>query len=159
MPNKLDAIDRRILVALQRDGRLQNIELAREVGLSPSPCLRRVKALEADGMIDKYTALLSGPAVGLPLVIFVRVTLERQEKMAVTSFAEAISKVPEVLECYLMAGTYDYLLKVAAADLEDYQRFQMEHLTALPGVRNVVSEIPLKHVKATTALPVAVFER
>ena len=155
MPNKLDAIDRRILTALQSDGRLQNIELAREVGLSPSPCLRRVKALEAGGVIDRYAALLSGPAVGLPLVIFVRVTLERQDKDGVTSFAETISKVPEVLECYLMAGTYDYLLKVAAADLEDYQRFQMEHLTPLPWVRNVVSEIPLKHVKSTTVLPLA----
>lgn len=159
MPSKLDAIDRRILAALQRNGRLQNIELAREVGLSPSPCLRRVKALEASGAIDRYAALLSGAAVGLPLVIFVRVTLERQDKEGVTSFAETIAEVPEVLECYLMAGTYDYLLKVAAADLEDYQRFQMEHLTPLPGVRNVVSEIPLKHVKATTALPVSVSSR
>ena len=159
MPIALDRIDRKILTALQRDGRLQNIELSREVGLSPSPCLRRVKNLEACGAIEKYTALLSGGVVGLPLVIYVRVTLERQEKAVVTGFAEAISKIPEVLECYLMAGHYDYLLKVAAADLEDYQRFQMQHLTLLPGVRNVVTEIPLKQIKATTELPVSTAAR
>ncbi len=154
MPMNLDRIDRKILSALQRRGRLQNVELAEHVGLSPSPCLRRVKNLEAGGAIAGYAALLDGTTVGLPLIIFVRVTLERQDKTGVEAFAVAIAKVPEVLECYLMAGTYDYLLKVAAEDLEDYQRFQMQHLTPLPGVRNVVTEIPLKTVKATTALPV-----
>ena len=155
---KLDPTDRRILSALQRNGRLQNIELAQEIGLSPSPCLRRVRNLEASGAIARYVALLDGPRVGLPLTIFVRVTLDRQDKAGVESFAEAIARIPEVLECYLMAGTYDYLLKVAAEDLDDYQRFQMQHLTPLPGVRNVVTEIPLKAVKVQTALPVGIGE-
>ena len=154
MPKRLDTIDRKILNALQRDGRIQNAELSRQVGLSASPCLRRVKNLEAGGAIERYAALLSGEAVGLPLIVFVRVTLDRQDKDGVESFADAISSVPEVLECYLMAGSYDYLLRVAAADLEDYQRFQMQHLTPLPGVRNVVTEIPLKHIKTTHVLPV-----
>ena len=154
MPQALDSIDRQILTVLQRDGRIQNIELAAQVGLSPSPCLRRVKNLEAAGVVGRYAALLDGAAVGLPLTVFCRVTLDRQDKAGVESFADAIAAVPEVLECYLMAGTYDYLLKVAARDLDDYQRFQMQHLTPLPGVRNVVTEIPLKTVKATTALPV-----
>lgn len=151
---KLDATDRRILRALQRRGRLQNKALAEAVGLSNSPCLRRVRLLEEGGAIASYVARVDGGAVGLPLVIFTRVTLDRQDKVAVEGFAEAIARVPEVLECYLMAGSYDYLLKVAAADLDDYQRFQMQHLTPMPGVRNVVTEIPLRTVKATTELPV-----
>lgn len=154
MPMKLDHLDRKILRALQRRGRLQNKVLAEEVGLSNSPCLRRVKLLEANGAIAGYSARLDGPAVGLPLVVFTRVTLDRQDKAGVETFAEAIARIPEVLECYLMAGSYDYLLKVAAADLDDYQRFQMRHLTPMPGVRNVVTEIPLRTVKATTELPV-----
>jgi len=154
MPRTLDTIDRRILTALQKHGRIQNVDLAAKVGLSPSPCLRRVKNLEAAGAIARYTALLHGPAVQLPMVVFCRVTLERQHKAAVETFAATIIKVREVLECYLMAGTYDYLLKVAVKDLDDYQRFQMQHLTPMPGVRNVVTEIPLKTVKLTTELPV-----
>jgi DNA-binding Lrp family transcriptional regulator len=150
----LDRIDKRILAELQNNGRLQNVDLARRVGLSPSPCLRRVKQLESRGVIERYAALVSGPAVGFPLTIFCKVTLDRQDKIGVERFAEMMSQVPEVLECFLMAGTYDYLLRVSAADLEDYQRFQMEHLTPLPGVRNVVTEIPLKQVKSTTRLPV-----
>lgn len=154
MRTKLDAIDRRILAALQADGRMQNTELADRVGLSPSPCLRRVRLLESAGLISRYTALLDGPKAGLPLVIFVRVALERQDRTGVESFSSAITKAPEVLECYLMAGTYDYLLKVAVRDLDDYQRFQMQHLTRAIGVQTVVSEIPLKCIKATTILPI-----
>jgi len=100
------------------------------------------------------TALLSGAAVGLPMTIYCRVTLDRQDKAGIEGFAKAISDVPEVLECHLMAGSYDYLLKVAAASLDDYQRFQMQHLTPLPGVRNVVTEIPLKTIKGVSSLPV-----
>jgi DNA-binding Lrp family transcriptional regulator len=154
MPKLLDAIDRRILRALQADGRLPNTELAAQVGLSPSPCLRRVKMLEEGGTIQRYAALLSGAAVGLPMTIYCRVTLDRQDKAGIEGFAKAISDVPEVLECHLMAGSYDYLLKVAAASLDDYQRFQMQHLTPLPGVRNVVTEIPLKTIKGVSSLPV-----
>lgn len=154
MPKSLDAIDRRILRALQADGRLPNTELAAQVGLSPSPCLRRVKMLEDGGTILRYAALLSGAAVGLPMTIYCRVTLDRQDKAGIEGFANAIASVPEVLECHLMAGSYDYLLKVAAANLDDYQRFQMQHLTPLPGVRNVVTEIPLKTIKGVSSLPV-----
>jgi DNA-binding Lrp family transcriptional regulator len=154
MPKPLDAIDRRILRALQANGRLLNTELAAQVGLSPSPCLRRVKMLEESGVIQRYAAVLHGAAVGLPMTLYCRVTLDRQDKAAIEGFARAIADVPEVLECHLMAGTYDYLLKVAAASLDDYQRFQMQHLTPLPGVRNVVTEIPLKTIKGVNALPV-----
>jgi Lrp/AsnC family leucine-responsive transcriptional regulator len=154
MPKLLDAIDRRILRALQANGRLPNTELAAQVGLSPSPCLRRVKMLEDSGAILRCAAQLSGAAVGLPMTIYCRVTLDRQDKAGIEGFAQAIASVPEVLECHLMAGSYDYLLKAAAASLDDYQRFQMQHLTPLPGVRNVVTEIPLKTVKGASPLPV-----
>jgi Lrp/AsnC family transcriptional regulator, leucine-responsive regulatory protein len=154
MPQEIDRIDRRILGALQRDGRLQNVQLAAEVGLSPSPCLRRVRLLEERGVIAGYTALIDGAAVGLGLIIFVRVTLDRQDKAAVEHFAAEIVKIPEVMECHLMAGSYDFLLRVAATDLEDYQRFQMQHLTQIRGVRNVETEIPLRRIKSTSRLPV-----
>ncbi len=150
---KLDAIDRKILKALQRDGRLQNIELANEVGLSPSPCLRRVKLLEENGYIEQYAALLSARALGLPMHIFLRVTLKSQDKASVESFTKEIVKFPEVVECYLMAGEYDFFLRVVAEDLEDYQRFQMDILTPMPEVQNVVTKIPLKEIKNTHALP------
>ncbi|MGA7777544.1 MAG: Lrp/AsnC family transcriptional regulator [Paraburkholderia sp.] len=153
MPIKLDAIDRRILIELQRDARLQNTELAQRVGLSPSPCLRRVRILEESGVIDRYVALLAPSAVGLKMTIFVRVTLDRQDKQTVEHFAKVIQLIPEVLECHLMAGSYDYLLRVIAKDLDDYHRFQMEHLTRIKGVRNVETEIPLKGIKQTTEMP------
>jgi Lrp/AsnC family transcriptional regulator, leucine-responsive regulatory protein len=155
MPIKLDAIDRRILTELQRDARLQNTELAQRVGLSPSPCLRRVRILEESGVIACYVALLAPAAVDLKMTIFVRVTLDRQDKQTVEHFAKVIQSVPEVLECHLMAGSYDYLLRVVARDLDDYQRFQMEHLTRIKGVRNVETEIPLKRIKQTTEMPLA----
>jgi len=153
MPITMDMMDRKILAAIQDNGRIQNTELAAKVGLSPSPCLRRVRLLETEGVIAGYTALVDGRAVGLPLIIFVRVALERQDKTGVDRFSKAIVAAPEVMECYLMAGTYDFLLKVSVRDLEDYQRFQMQHLTREVGVSNVITEIPLKKVKSTTALP------
>lgn len=153
MPIKIDSIDRRILGSLQRDARIQNTDLAEQVGLSPSPCLRRVRILEEGGVIDRYVALLKPAQLGLKLTIFVRVTLDRQDKVTVERFAREIQSIPEVLECHLMAGSYDYLLRVVAADLDDYQRFQMEHLTQIEGVRNVETEIPLKQIKSTTELP------
>ena len=153
MPITIDMIDRKILAALQENGRIQNTELAAKVGLSPSPCLRRVRILETEGVVAGYTALIDARAVGLPLIIFVRVALERQDKTGVDRFSKAIVAAPAVLECYLMAGTYDFLLKVSVRDLEEYQRFQMQHLTREVGVSNVITEIPLKKVKSTTALP------
>ncbi|KWN22808.1 AsnC family transcriptional regulator [Burkholderia territorii] len=151
---KLDAIDRRILRALQRNSNRTNAQLAEEVGLSPTPCLRRVHLLEEQGVIDAYVALLNPAAVELRFTAFVRVTLERQDKTTVERFAREMEQAPEVLECHLMAGSYDYLLRVIAKDLDDYQRFQMETLTQIEGVRNVETEIPLKRIKQTVRLPI-----
>lgn len=154
MSLKLDSIDKRILRALQRDSSQTNAELAQQVGLSATPCLRRVHLLEEQGVIEGYVALLNSAAVDLRFTAFVRVTLERQDKTTVEHFAREIENAPEVLECHLMAGSYDYLLRVIAKDLDDYQRFQMELLTKIDGVRNVQTEIPLKRIKQTTRLPV-----
>ncbi|EKS9794312.1 MULTISPECIES: Lrp/AsnC family transcriptional regulator [Burkholderia] len=154
MPIKLDAIDRRILRALQRNSNQTNAELAQQAGLSPTPCLRRVHLLEEQGVIDAYVALLNPAAVDLRFTAFVRVTLERQDKTTVERFAREMEQAPEVLECHLMAGSYDYLLRVIARDLDDYQRFQMETLTQIEGVRNVETEIPLKRIKQTVRLPI-----
>ncbi|KWA05781.1 AsnC family transcriptional regulator [Burkholderia territorii] len=151
---KLDAIDRRILRALQRNSNQTNAQLAEEVGLSPTPCLRRVHLLEEQRVIDAYVALLNPAAVELRFTAFVRVTLERQDKATVERFAREMEQAPEVLECHLMAGSYDYLLRVIAKDLDDYQRFQMETLTQIEGVRNVETEIPLKRIKQTVRLPI-----
>ena len=153
MPIKLDAIDRRILRALQRNSNQTNAELAQQAGLSPTPCLRRVHLLEEQGVIDAYVALLNPAAVDLRFTAFVRVTLERDKK-TVEHFAREMEQAPEVLECHLMAGSYDYLLRVIARDLDDYQRFQMETLTQIEGVRNVETEIPLKRIKQTVRLPI-----
>ncbi|KVE26446.1 AsnC family transcriptional regulator [Burkholderia singularis] len=154
MSTKLDAIDKRILRALQSDSNRTNAELAQHVGLSPTPCLRRVHLLEEQGVIDGYVALLNPVAVDLRFTAFVRITLERQDKATVERFAKEMEKAPEVLECHLMAGSYDYLLRVTAKDLDDYQRFQMETLTKIDGIRNVETEIPLKRIKQTTQLPI-----
>ncbi|RQU06284.1 Lrp/AsnC family transcriptional regulator [Burkholderia cenocepacia] len=154
MPIKLDAIDRRILRALQQNSNQTNAEIAQQAGLSPTPCLRRVHLLEEQGVIDAYVALLNPAAVELRFTAFVRVTLERQDKTTVERFAREMEQAPEVLECHLMAGSYDYLLRVIAKDLDDYQRFQMETLTQIEGVRNVETEIPLKRIKQTVRLPI-----
>ena len=154
MPIKLDAIDRRILRALQQNSNQTNADIAQQAGLSPTPCLRRVHLLEEQGVIDAYVALLNPAAVELRFTAFVRVTLERQDKTTVERFAREMEQAPEVLECHLMAGSYDYLLRVIARDLDDYQRFQMETLTQIEGVRNVETEIPLKRIKQTVRLPI-----
>lgn len=154
MPISLDRIDRKILRALQRDANLRNDQLAAEVGLSPSPCLRRVRALEAAGVIRGYVAVVDGEAVGYPLTVFVRVALERQDRATVEHFIAQIADAPEVLECYLMAGSYDFLLRVVAPDLDGVQRLQMELLTGIVGVRNIQTEIPWRRVKLTSALPI-----
>ncbi|AQQ25925.1 Lrp/AsnC family transcriptional regulator [Burkholderia orbicola] len=154
MPIKLDAIDRRILRALQQNSNQTNADIAQQAGLSPTPCLRRVHLLEEQGVIDAYVALLNPAAVELRFTAFVRVTLERQDKTTVERFAREMEHAPEVLECHLMAGSYDYLLRVIAKDLDDYQRFQMETLTQIEGVRNIETEIPLKRIKQTVRLPI-----
>ena len=149
----LDAIDRKILTALQEDARLANVELARAVGLSPSPCLRRVKALEAAGVIRRFATLVDQAAVGLPVSVFVSVSLERQVESALEVFEDAIQRRPEVMECYLMTGTADYLLRIVLSDLAAYERFLKDHLTRIPGVRSIQSSFALKQVAYRTALP------
>ncbi len=151
---KLDAIDRRILNALQRDGRLQNVELAKEVGLSPSPCLRRVRLLEEAGVIERYVAVLNANKVGKGLTVFARVWLKGQDVETVDHFTEAVKRLPEVVECHLMAGDCDFLLRIVAADLDDYRQFQIKYLTRIKGVQSVKTEIPMQKIKLTSELPV-----
>ncbi len=149
-----DAIDRRILRLLQENSRIPNVELAEQVGLSASPCLRRVQAMEADGLIRKHVTLLDPAAIGLPVSVFVSVSLKTQVKEALERFEAAVARRPEVMECYLMTGDSDYLLRVVAADLSAYERFLVDHLTRIPGVSSIRSSFALKQVKYSTALPV-----
>jgi DNA-binding Lrp family transcriptional regulator len=151
---KLDAIDRRILRALQRDGRLQNVELAKHVGLSPSPCLRRVKIMEEAGVIDRYVALVNPELVDFGITVFVRVWLNRQDEQTVNHFKAAVQDLPEVLECYLMVGDCDFLLRVAAQDLKSYRAFQAKHLAQIEGVQNLKTELPMEVVKSSSEIPV-----
>ena len=151
---KLDSIDRRILKALQREGRLQNIELAKEVGLSPSPCLRRGKLLEEAGIIERYVAVVNAARVGKGLTVFARIWLTGQDAETVDHFTENIRQLPNVVECHLMAGDCDFLLRVVAADLDDYRRFQIEHLARIKGVQSVKTEIPMQKIKLTSEIPV-----
>jgi len=150
---ELDDTDRRILRALQDNARLSNVDLAQSVGLSPSPCLRRVKTLEDSGVIQRHVSLLDPAAVGFPVSVFVSVTLERQVESALEQFEAAISKRPEVLECYLMTGDADYLLRIVTSDLASYERFLVEHLTRIRGVSSIKSSFALKQVSYHTALP------
>lgn len=150
---KLDRIDCSILTLLQQDGRMTNYELADRVGLSPSPCLRRVKALEDAGVIRTYVALVDPDAVNLPVNVFVNVTLERQVEDRLDVFEATVRQWPEVLECYLMTGEADYLLRVVVPDLSSYERFLKQYLTRVPGVASVKSSFALKQVRYQTALP------
>lgn len=149
----LDRIDWGILAALQENGRISNVDLASKVHLSPSPCLARVKALEESGVISRYVALLEPVAAGLSVSIFVQVTLDRQIEAALTTFEEAVTRRPEVMECYLMTGASDYLLRVVVADLERFRTFVVDFLSRIPGVGNIQSSVALKRVKYQTALP------
>ncbi|MFW1752948.1 winged helix-turn-helix transcriptional regulator [Acinetobacter wanghuae] len=149
----MDHLDRRILHELQQHGKLQNNELAQRVGLSASPCLRRVKQLEDDGVIEKYVALLNPQKVNLALTVFARVWLKSQEAAVVDQFVDAIQDMSEVVECQLMAGDCDFFLRIVVADLDAYRKFQIHHLTQIPCIQSVKTEIPLQTVKSTTALP------
>ncbi len=151
--NKLDAIDRRILEVLQEDARISNVDLAARVNLSPSPCLRRVRALENAGVLKGYVALVTPEAVGLQLNVFVRVTLERQVEQALDAFESTVRDRPEVMECYLMTGDSDYHLRVVVADVPAYERFLKDHLTRIPGLANIQSSFALKQISYRTALP------
>ncbi len=150
---RLDAIDRKILRELQADARLTNSELAQRVGLSPSPCLRRLRMLEADGVIGRYVALVDQEKVGLPVSVFISIKLERQREEELDKFEHEILQYPEVLECYLMTGTRDFLLRVVAADLAAYERFLKEKLTRVDGVASIESSFALKQIKYSNVLP------
>lgn len=150
----LDAIDRRLLAALQDNGRLSATELAEKVGLTTSPCLRRIRNLEEAGVIQGYSTVIDQTKVGLPVSVFVSVKLERQREDTMLRFEEAIRRSPEVVECYLMTGTRDYLLRVVARDLTGYERFLKQTLTRLDGVASIESSFALAQVKHSSALPI-----
>ncbi len=149
----LDEIDRRILAVLQDNARVANVDLAGQVGVSASPCWRRVRELEESGVISRYVTLVEPAALGLQVSVFVQVTLEKQIEAALERFESAVLARPEVMECYLMTGDADYHLRVVVEDLPAYERFLMDHLTRVPGIANIRSSFALKQVKYTTALP------
>lgn len=150
----MDQIDKRILTVLQKEGRLPNNELAQKVGLSASPCLRRVKHLEDTKAIQNYVALVDPLKVNLGLMVFARIWLKEQDKKTVNQFMQEIQDLPEVIECHLMAGDCDFFLRIVTADLEAYRKFQVQHLNRISGIQNIKTEIPLQKVKQTTALPI-----
>jgi Lrp/AsnC family leucine-responsive transcriptional regulator len=150
----LDAIDRKILGILQSDSRITMQELADKVGLSVSPCHRRVRLLESRGVITRYMALVDQKSLGLPVSVFISIKLERQKEADLNRFAKAISGWEEVLECYLMTGNRDYLLRVVVADLTSYEAFLKNRLTRLDGIASIESSFALSQVKYTIALPV-----
>lgn len=149
----MDAIDLRILGQLQDDSSLTNVELARRVHLSPSPCLARVKALEAAGVIQRYVALADPKALGLGLSVFISISLKEQSKAALAEFERRIGEHDEVMECYLMTGDSDYLIRVAVPDIAALERFILNQLTPIPGVEKIRSSFALKQVRYKTALP------
>ena len=151
---ELDATDRRILEVLQKEGRISNADLSERVNLSPSACHRRVQRLEEEGFIRDYVALLDPRRMGRMTTVFVEITLQGQADDILDAFERAIARVPEVLECHLMAGSADYLVKIAAMDTEDFARIHRRSLSALPGVRGMQSSFVLRTVRQTTALPV-----
>jgi Lrp/AsnC family leucine-responsive transcriptional regulator len=152
--NNYDATDARILRVLQRTGRISNADLSEKVNLSPSACHRRVQRLEQDGIIRDYVAMLDPRKVDRPTTVFVEITLSGQADEVLDAFEREVAKVPDVLECHLMAGSADYLLKVVAADTDDFARIHRRYLASLPGVQGMQSSFALRTVFKTTALPV-----
>lgn len=150
----LDSMDRRILTVLQKSGRMSNAELSERVHLSPSACHRRVQRLEKEGYIRDYVAMLDPRKIGLPTMAFVEITLSGQADELLEAFEREVARVPEVLECHLMAGKSDYLLKVVAQDTDDFARIHRQKLARLPGVLGMQSSFALRTVFKTTALPV-----
>lgn len=149
----LDAVDARIVAALQANGRLTNVELAARVGLSPSPCLRRVKRLERDGYIEAYRAMLQRRRVGLGLTVFLGVKMERHADERAEAMEDAFVALSEVVACHMVSGDVDYLLEIVVADLEHYQRFLLDKILALPLVKEVRSSIALATLKTAAPLP------
>jgi Lrp/AsnC family transcriptional regulator, leucine-responsive regulatory protein len=158
--DRIDLIDRRILSALMRDGRLTNGELAAKVGLSPSSCWTRVKKLESEGAIERYAAIISHAALGLANFVFVEITLEKHDDKVLDQFGAAVARMPEVVEADLVTGEYDYLIKVAVRDNADYERFLRERLYRIEGVRHTRSTFSLRALKWSTSIdPLLLGER
>lgn len=154
MPNvQLDAIDRKILRALQADGKVSIGDLADSVGLSPSPCARRIRLMENAGIIKGYAAIVDQKKVGLPISAFASIKLERQREEDLDRFEEAVSRWPEVLDCYLMTGQRDYLMRIVAADLEAYECFIKDRLTRLENIASIETSFALGQVKRSEVLP------
>ena len=149
----LDPTDIRILAVLQKRGRISNADLSEAVNLSPSACHRRVQRLESDGYIRDYVALLDPRKLGVPTTVFVEITLQGQADEVLDAFEKAVARIPDVLECHLMAGSGDYILKVVAENTEDFARIHRQHLARLPGVAQMQSSFALRTVFKTTALP------
>ena len=155
MPNdKIDSIDLRILHELQQFGKISNVDLAGRVGLSPSPCLSRVRALEKKGIIDRYVALVKPDRVGLLINVFIQVTLERQVEKVMETFEAKMEAYPEVMECYLMTGNSDYLIRLLVSDIKTLEAFIVQKLSTIDGVLNIQSSFALKQVKYKTELPI-----
>ncbi len=150
----MDRIDRALLHELQLDGRLSNNILAERVNLSESACLRRVKRLEASGLLRGYVALVDQSQAGYPDNVFVQITLHSQQRDDLKAFEDAVARLPEVMECYLMSGEFDYLLRVIVSDARDYERVHSQHLTRLPGVARVHSSFALRTVAKKTEIPI-----
>jgi Lrp/AsnC family leucine-responsive transcriptional regulator len=152
--SELDEIDRKILRALQNNGRMTNAELANLVGLSQTPCLRRVKRLEEDGVIAGYVAVTDQARIGLPVSVFAQVTMKSHDRGVLKAFDDAVRKWPEVVECYLMTGSRDYLLRVVVEDIPAYERFLKGKLTRLPDIGSIESSFALNQIKHVSALPI-----
>lgn len=150
----MDELDRRILDAVQIDGRISNQSLSEQIGLSPSPCLRRLRQLEVDGVISRYVALVDPAAVGLDVTAFVRIRLDQQDDRHLARFEGAVADFPEVMECYLMTGEADYQLRVLVGSLGEFEDFLRHRLTRIPGVAQVTTSFALRPVVYKTALPV-----
>ncbi len=156
MPNpEMDEIDRKIIAALQSDGKITVNELAETIGLSASPCARRVRLLEQAGIIKGYAAIIDQKKVGLPISAFASIKMERQREDALERFSKAVARWPEVVDCYLMTGQRDYLLRIVVKDLEAYEQFLADKLTRLDGVASIETSFALKQVKRSEVLPIA----
>lgn len=149
----VDEIDIRILKELQKDGRIANNVLAEKVGLSPSPCLRRVKTLEDTGVISRYVAILNPQPLGLDMTIFVRIWLTSQDEETVEHFCREVRILPEVVECHLMVGDCDFLLRVVTSSLSAYRKLQIDHLARIRGVQSLKTDLPMQTIKQTSELP------
>ena len=150
---KLDKIDHAIIDSLQSNGRISNSDLADKVGLSQSACLRRVKSLEKEDVIEGYVAIMNQTAAGLPDNVFVQITVERQTKELLTEFERIVKECPQIMECYLMTGDADYMLRVVVSDASDYEKLHMEVLTTLPGVSQIKSNFSLRTVTKKNDIP------